>query len=141
MFKFLLVGLVVVLSGCTTPRVWLSKNDGDSGVVSYETYNPASDGGALFKQVIPCADFKVVANPITRMSNGNTGYMVSGNMILPLGDAYTERGELHYQCVGSSSTQSPARSVSNACYERCNRDQKSGALKISLIDCYQKFCH
>ncbi len=59
MFKFLLVGLVVVLSGCTTPRVWLSKNDGDSGVVSYETYNPASDGGALFKLGIINAYFMI----------------------------------------------------------------------------------
>lgn len=138
MTKILLVGLVI-LSGCTTPRVWLSKNDGSTGVVSYENYDPKSDRGKRFNDVIPCASYQVTANPIYRLNNGNQGYYVSNNLAVPLGDGYTERGELHYSCVGSSETESTPSPL-NSCYEQCNRDQRSGSLKVSLMDCYQKLC-
>lgn len=87
------------LSACASPRVWLSKDDGDTGIVSYENYDPSSDGGKRISNLIPCRNFKMTANPIYRSVGPNQGYSMVGNTAVAWGGEVSERAEYHYRCL------------------------------------------
>lgn len=155
--RFLLILLLLLVSGCATPRVWVARRDDNSGVIAYQNYSPSSDNGARIKELIPCYPYQMIANPVYGRNVAPTayGYSSSGNgtggFAYALDGGYVETAEFHYKCeptkpIKTSQDETDLKSVDpktiNECRSQCLLLDKKDLLPKgnSLADCYHRMC-
>lgn len=100
------ITIVTSIAGCASPRVWVLRQDSYSGVVAYQNYDPKNDNGNRIRKLIPCENFRMVANPIYRqnVTPSTYGYSSFGNSgyVYPIDGGFIETAEFHYECISSS---------------------------------------
>lgn len=127
--RAVIVLLLVIVSGCASPRLWVARSDENSGIIAYQNYDPKSDNGARIERLIPCYPYKMVANPIYGRNVTPTAYGYnsygngSGGYAYALDGGYVETAEFHYQCIPNKSLAPSELRTANA--EKAHKLKKS----------------
>lgn len=143
--KVNLVWLLLSLSSCATPRIWIISQQQDSGVIGYQNYDPKTDKGGKISRLVHCIDHNLIANPIKHGYSQPSTYQAYNNgygmtTIYPLdGGAYQWR-EYHYTCNKKDRIILP--SDTDYCEATCIQDVAKGMYRpnVTAEMCINKFC-
>jgi len=150
-FLFLMCALV---ASCATPNVWVASKTQNSGVIAYQNYNPASDGGRRIEALIPCRNHVMTWNGQKSQSTVAATYFIGENYIAPIDDGVRSWVEYHYKCLNSTSTSNSADSsgtrIGNklivldfkTCKDSCELSEENGELRRgeNVSSCISKTC-